>query len=89
MSRILSENTDSTCRAASAWDTNINKVNAVTQQQQQQQQQQSQSSVQGAKARTFLGRGRQSEENISRAKKTLSRRFLYYSSLMEKRNFGM
>ena len=88
MSRILSENTDSTCRAASAWDTNINKVNAVTQQQQQQQQQ-SQISVHGAKARTFLGRGRQSEENISRAKKTLSRRFLYYSSLMEKRNFGM
>ena len=35
--------------------------------------------------RAFLRRGRQPEENISRARKVLSPRFLYYSSLMEKR----
>ena len=41
------------------------------------------------KARAFLRRGRQPEENISRAKKVLSLRFLYYSFLMEKRYLAM
>ena len=37
----------------------------------------------------FLRRGRQPEENISRARKVLSPRFLYYSSLMEKRYLAL
>ena len=39
--------------------------------------------------RTFLRRGRQPKENILRAGKVLSRRFLYSSSLMEKRYLSM
>ena len=37
----------------------------------------------------FLRRGRQPQENISRARNVLSPRFLYYSSLMEKRYLAM
>ena len=35
-----------------------------------------------SRPRAFLRRGRQPEENISRARTQLSLRFLYYSSLM-------
>ena len=40
-------------------------------------------------ARAFLRRGRQPEKNISCARTVLSPRFLYYSSLMEKRYLAM
>ena len=38
----------------------------------------------GSLARAFLRRGWKPEENISRARKILSPRFVCYSSLMEK-----
>ena len=41
------------------------------------------------KVRAFLRRGRQPEENMSRARTILSPRFLYYTSLMEKRFLAM
>ena len=39
--------------------------------------------------RAFLRRGRQPEENISRTRTVVSPRFLYQSSLMEKRYLAM
>ena len=41
------------------------------------------------KARAFLRRGRQPEENSLLARTVLPPRFLYYLSLMEKRYLGM